>query len=77
MKLTWLNTLAGSEANPAQTIQPYRLFTNLPVPYDDATFIDLVAAGTAAATSVTTGTGLTATALTDDTTNTRITVTLA
>jgi hypothetical protein len=59
MKLTWLNTLAGSEANPAQTIQPYRLFTNLPVPSDDATFIDLVAAGTAAGTSVTTGTGLT------------------
>ena len=59
VKLTWLNTLAGSEANPAQTLQSYRLLTNLPVPFDDGTFVDLVAAGTAAGASVATGTGLT------------------
>jgi hypothetical protein len=59
VKLTWLNTLAGSEANPAKTLQPYRLFTNLPVPFDDGTFVDLVSASTAAGASVSTGTGLT------------------
>ena len=59
VKLTWLNTLAGGEANPAQTLQQYRLFTNLPVPFDDGTFVDLMAAGTAAVASVATGTGLT------------------
>uniref|UniRef100_A0A7S0EWB6 PA14 domain-containing protein n=1 Tax=Hanusia phi TaxID=3032 RepID=A0A7S0EWB6_9CRYP len=57
VKLTWLNTLSGLEANGENPIMASRLFTKLPVP-NDAT-LDLVATGTDPQHCMATGSGLT------------------
>eukprot|EP00961_Rhodomonas_salina_P031434 423355-Rhodomonas_salina.2 len=59
VQLTWLNTLAGSEANPTQPLQAYRLYTDLPVPNTDEV-IDLLPAGTDPRACTAAGKGLTA-----------------